>query len=337
MDTQTPLKDGFGHKFAFCSSELPSSLSEAQRFEVSFHDVYAALGGACQVVQAENRPVYAAFEGAIFGDTAIVRPEGNISRFLRTSHHVAHDKRDAFHISYNMGASPLNLSQCKRESLLGSGQACLISYADALDVRAAERMQTMCFSISAARLRERIGNPEELLLTPLDPDNPALRHLQGYLAWLLEADEPSGDPALAAQIETTLIDLAALVLGTEGDSAVLARMRGLRRARMREVLAAIRHGYASPDFTASTVAARLGLSRRYVQDLLQETGCSFSERVTELRLQRARSMLGSARFAKLRITDIALASGFSDISYFNRCFRRRFGMPPGDARSPGRP
>jgi len=332
MDAQNRLKDGLGHKFVFSSNDLPASLSEAQRFEVSFYDVYASVAGPCEVVQAANRPVHAGFEGAVFGDTAILRPEGNISRWLRTPHHVALDQRDTFHISFNIDASPLSLSQCNRESILGNGQARLVSCADALDVQAADRMQAICFSISAARLRERIDNPEDLLLAPLNPDNSALRHLRSYAEWLLDAGELNGEPALTAQIETTLIDLAALALGTEGDSAVLARSRGLRRARLCETLAAIRVGYDAPDFSASALSARLGVSQRYVQDLLHETGRTFAERVVELRLQRALSMLGSAQFARLRITDIAFASGFSDISYFNRCFRRRFGMSPRQAR-----
>ena len=33
-----------------------------------------------------------------------------------------------------------------------------------------------------------------------------------------------------------------------------------------------------------------------------------------------------------RIGDIAFACGFNDLSYFNRCFRRRFGLTPTAAR-----
>lgn len=33
-----------------------------------------------------------------------------------------------------------------------------------------------------------------------------------------------------------------------------------------------------------------------------------------------------------RISDIAFACGFNDLSYFNRCFRRRFGLTPTAAR-----
>ena len=84
-------------------------------------------------------------------------------------------------------------------------------------------------------------------------------------------------------------------------------------------------------FAPADVARKLGLSPRYVQDLLHGTGMSFTERVTELRLQRARAMLRASHDAK--VIDIALACGFNDVSYFNRCFRRRFGAAPNEFRS----
>ncbi len=77
-----------------------------------------------------------------------------------------------------------------------------------------------------------------------------------------------------------------------------------------------------------SLARRLGLSVRYVHDLLQQTGAGFAERVLELRLQQAAILLGDRRSDALRIGDLALAVGFSDVSYFNRCFRRRFGCTP---------
>jgi AraC-like DNA-binding protein len=30
----------------------------------------------------------------------------------------------------------------------------------------------------------------------------------------------------------------------------------------------------------------------------------------------------------MRVSDIAYACGFNEVSYFNRCFRRRFGASP---------
>jgi len=73
----------------------------------------------------------------------------------------------------------------------------------------------------------------------------------------------------------------------------------------------------------------LGVSERYVQDVLHDTGASFTERVLELKLQKARAMLARARKGEPKIIDIACSCGFGDVSYFNRCFRRRFGAAPG--------
>jgi hypothetical protein len=75
------------------------------------------------------------------------------------------------------------------------------------------------------------------------------------------------------------------------------------------------------------------VTERHVQDLLHESGATFSARVLELRLQEARSMLSRARYDGMKIIDIALACGFNEVSYFNRCFRRRFGGSPTEYRA----
>ena len=76
------------------------------------------------------------------------------------------------------------------------------------------------------------------------------------------------------------------------------------------------------------MARRLGISARYIHDLLHETGITLSERVLELRLQKARALLSDARNDRLKVSDIALACGFNEVSYFNRRFRARFGASP---------
>ena len=57
-----------------------------------------------------------------------------------------------------------------------------------------------------------------------------------------------------------------------------------------------------------------------------------TERVLELRLQKARAMLADPSFDRFKIGEIAFTCGFNEASYFNRCFRRRFGLTPTAAR-----
>ena len=104
-------------------------------------------------------------------------------------------------------------------------------------------------------------------------------------------------------------------------------MRGLRAARLREVVAEIRAGFADPAFSAQHLARKLGVSARYIQDLLQETGSAFTARVLELRLQRARAMLTDPRHDRMKVGEIAAACGFTKFR-ISTVFRRRFGTTP---------
>lgn len=145
---------------------------------------------------------------------------------------------------------------------------------------------------------------------------------------LFQPDSVEDDPALLQHIGATLVDLVALALGAKGDAKEIASARGLRAARAREIVALIAARYADPDFSPHVAGHKLGVSQRYLQELLQETGASFTERVQELRLQKARAMLESPRYDRLKVSDVAYASGFANVSYFNQCFRRRFGASP---------
>jgi AraC-like DNA-binding protein len=85
--------------------------------------------------------------------------------------------------------------------------------------------------------------------------------------------------------------------------------------------------------TLDQLAVRQGISPRYIQMLFEETGATFSDFVLERRLDAARNMLTSPRYAGWSITAIALEAGFGDLSYFNRSFRRRYLMTPSNMRA----
>lgn len=108
---------------------------------------------------------------------------------------------------------------------------------------------------------------------------------------------------------------------------------GLRAARIASVMAEIRDGFADQQFSTSVVARRLGLSIRYVQDLLQGSGSSITDRIMAYRLAKAHQMLIDDRSCALKVSDIAAVCGFNELSYFHRAFRRRFGASPAKYRA----
>ncbi|MCW5549544.1 MAG: helix-turn-helix domain-containing protein [Opitutaceae bacterium] len=72
--------------------------------------------------------------------------------------------------------------------------------------------------------------------------------------------------------------------------------------------------------------ARAGISRRHFSKLFREqTGRTFLEHLTELRLTHAADLLRQGRHS---IIGAAFSSGYGDLSHFYRLFRARFGQPP---------
>ncbi|WGD55895.1 AraC family transcriptional regulator [Bradyrhizobium sp. CB1650] len=162
-------------------------------------------------------------------------------------------------------------------------------------------------------------------------DNDALRLLSRYVDTLGSGAPPS-DPAVARSASDHLIDLAALALGAHGDYAELARQRGGTAARLRAIKSDILAALGDSELSTEAIAARHGISPRYVRKLFEQDGSTFSTFVLAERLARAHRMLVDRRFGHLNIAQIAHESGFGDVSYFNRAFRRHFGSRPSDFR-----
>lgn len=186
-------------------------------------------------------------------------------------------------------------------------------------------------TVKAAALKALVTSPEDAAGRPVYP-GPALRLLDGYLRSLTLLNSPLS-PELAETIGVHLLDLVAAALGPTSDAKEIIAKRGMKAARLRAILSEIARHFSNLDFNLDSVVHELGLSRRYVQLLLEETGRSFTEHLVESRLKRSYAMLTDHRCRHLGITDIAFTSGFGDISHFNRVFRRRFGATPTDVRA----
>ena len=127
-------------------------------------------------------------------------------------------------------------------------------------------------------------------------------------------------------IRRHVVDLAVLAatvhcsIGESSASAVVA-------TRLAAALNYIASHFSDPELNPAKVAQSLSISPRYLQRLLESSGTSFTAYLTAFTLLTAETLIDG------RICDIALQAGFSDISYFNRLFRSRFGDTPKGVRA----
>jgi AraC-like DNA-binding protein len=218
---------------------------------------------------------------------------------------------------------------------LGRGAAtCILQEKPALMEFPHARYMAVVAPLSAVRPLTR--SLEDQAGRRIRRNNEALRLLARYLK-LLCSDPAMSDAELSALAVSHVYDLMALVLGATRDGKALASERGVRAARLKSVKSFVIDNLGSHDLSVQFVAARHGLTPRYIHMLFEGEGVTFSAFVLEQRLLLARRMLRSMRHADMTIGAIAFASGFVDLSHFNRSFRRRFGATPGEVRSEGRP
>jgi AraC-like DNA-binding protein len=325
----TELTGSLLNKIAFSTDDLPPQFDDGARLS-EWRDFLHGVFGPLEVSGLPDRPFSQCLEVAQFGSASLARFAGTTDRIF-TSSGVAATLRPDFFLCFRTDPGPISLSQRGRDVIVDAATAMLGACNDPMDFRAGERNAFLHVAVPQARLN-LVAGVEDLVARPLDSSTPAMRHLRRYLSLLAEPGGPGDDADLIAHIETTLVDLMILALGAGRDATEIARMRGLRAARLQDILSDIRAGFTNPGYSAHDIARRLGVTPRYVQTLLQETGSSFSGRVLELRLLRVRSMLSDLRCDRMKIGEIAEACGFNEISYFNRCFRRRFGLTPTAAR-----
>jgi AraC-like DNA-binding protein len=224
------------------------------------------------------------------------------------------------------------LKQGGREITVRSGEAVLLANDEPANFAALMSTTVVNIRLSRTVLANDVAYLDAVVARVIPGDRVALRLLIGYSS-LLDDKRGLATAGLRRAFVTHMHDLAALALGGAGDAAEIPKMRGLRAARLRGIKADIMRNMTQADLSIDAVALRQGLSRSYVSQLMAAEGTTFTDFVLDRRLKHAYRMLTSWRYAECKISEIAFASGISDLSYFNRTFRRRYGLTPSDVRA----
>lgn len=222
----------------------------------------------------------------------------------------------------------LFIDQRGQQSVARTGDAVLLVYREPATLRFLA-MNYVALRVPFAALAPLTTKIEALAAGCIRRENAALQLLGTYLGSL---PGRIADPRLCSVISTHIYDLMALAIGATRDGRELATQRGLRAARLEAIKADLTR---DTGLTLDDVAHRQGVSPRYVQKLFEESGTTFTAFLLERRLEAARSMLLSPRYAHCSVAAIAMEASFGDLSYFNRRFKARYGQTPTDMRAQG--
>jgi AraC-like DNA-binding protein len=305
---------------------LPQGLDDRQRF-MRFAELFEHFSNTGELDPASDVPFRAAMNSIHVGTTLLGRCDGTFTSVRRDYRQVLATNDDRYCLARNSGAREAIVIHRGREFTLRPGALAVLKLDEPFfSADGSNRKRFTNVHLPMATLRAMVPGLDDLVGRELEPGG-ALSLAMDYSDMLLKHPAAVDEAGLA--IAAHLLDLAAIGLGVRGDAALQARRGGLRAVRLKAVLMILEKRFAEPDFSAQKLAAAACLSERYVNELLYEAGASFTVRLNELRLRKAAELLARGGG---RISDVAFACGFNDLSYFNRCFRRRFGLTPTAAR-----
>jgi len=127
----------------------------------------------------------------------------------------------------------------------------------------------------------------------------------------------------------TVAPVAELIMSAFSGAVDLnSRTSPVRAANLARAKRIVQKRCADPDLTLSYIAKECGLSLRYLHNLFKDDGRTFGEFLMNARLENAHRLLRLGGQAS--VTDVCLASGFSNPSHFSAAFRRSYACSPRD-------
>jgi len=216
-----------------------------------------------------------------------------------------------------------------------SGDALLISNDSVLRIHTADLIFLAVINVPKVLISSATSNSsntplmEKLAITA----TPGLHLLKGYVKTLMKLGRnrlPDGVVLLAS---SQIQDMITLLLSAKREVLGIPMGRNTRVVRLKAIKSDIEKHIDDSDLTINQVAMRQGVSSQYIRSLFRIEKTTFSEYVTQLRLERICRLLRNPLYANYSISALAFEMGFNNLSWFNRTFKTHFGMTPTELRN----
>jgi AraC-like DNA-binding protein len=288
-------------------------------------DVYVQLDCKSDLGSAFNGRV----TRAPLGEASCTEVSSQQQRVYRTRSRIARSHEDFFLIAlgkHGVGG----VAQDGRETVLRPGEFTIYDTTRPYELRFDDAFTQVILQVPRDMLLRRVPGTEVLTAISFGSDRPLQKLAHDFVYRLCQsADEIQ--PEHAVRLSEQAVDLVAMALSERLGTQALPSTR--RLALLHRLKAHVRTHLADPDLSISETATALGVSPRYINDLLSEEKTSFQRFVLTERLAQCQRDLASPILAHRHVTEIAFAWGFNDVSHFGRVFRERYGLSPRDFRT----
>lgn len=303
----------------------------------SFDEWYSNLHDICGHYDGVPRKGQREVSGAVrvrgYRQLDVADVSGNVSRIKRDRQGIRRDQSE--YVFFIVQASgQMGVDHNGHQSILDCGDCVLLDSTKEGDLLLNEAGGRL-LSVHLPR-QVFLSNCDQTVLfgSRLGADHPMSAALRAQFAAQLDSKV---DVAARRASTSLLFDMVRLAFSSTEDGFDAMRLSA-DDDRFDYAMQIINLNLKNEILSLEWLACQMGLSTRQLQRIFSNNETTFSRAVREKRLKFVAEQLQMTNYrGGIRISDLALSAGFSDISNFNRAFKDYFGRSPSGyrrARSP---
>lgn len=189
------------------------------------------------------------------------------------------------------------------------------------------------FRVPSNILRSRVNSPEDYCAVRFSRSEPGVALFLEFFQSIYQQmgnfggafDNLTYDPN--TKLSSQLVDLLALAIDSRWQASSSVES-STQQAHLHRIFRYINKNLNNPNITVEEIAAKNGLSVRYLHQLFEQTGNTVAAWIRNRRLDECHQELSDTSKPKPKISELAYKWGFSDQASFSRCFKAKYSMTP---------
>jgi AraC-like DNA-binding protein len=282
----------------------------------AWQEFSARTMAAMKSVPAGKHPFQVIAEGKVIGDLTIGRLTGAGYVGERTSFEIAQQRHHYYGAVIHLHGSPL-LRSHGHPVRVQAGDISILSTMENFWFDGQRPFEYVLVRLPDRWLEARALRPDRVCGTVISNANPLRRILADYVVSVFNHCDQL-PPSAAALTGHHIVELLAAALAEE--PLLIAGSAALRAALFGRACRMITSRATDPDLHTEQLARQLGMSVRTLQRIFKENNETVAQRIAMTRIARSATMLENDRMNGVTITEIAFASGFRDLTTFERTF-----------------
>jgi AraC family transcriptional activator of tynA and feaB len=244
---------------------------------------------------------------------------------LQRLHHEPDNASHDCYFAVLLLSGAYQLQQAGREVNLLPNEMTLYDATEPHQIIMPKSSSKVIISIPRSQLEQQIVNPSTVTAKKI-PSSNGIGLLSSMLIRQSIQQLDVINPTQFTEMTDPVLDMLTLALKQLTRGSV--NLRSHHAATLMRIKQAVKQHSDDSQLTAESIAQRVGLSVRYINNVFNKENSSLMRYVTDHRLSVTRKRLANPSLGHLTITELAYASGFNNTSHFSRVFKHKFGLSP---------